>query len=113
MEKGNFSEYMRLDTVTGNLGVGTTTATHKLSVEGQAGFKATDGGNAYFNINKDYSSGVTFIGTGVNGASLYIGAPVPNYSQHLQVLGTGKFRDGIKDTSNSVVSRACSYVNSF
>jgi len=96
------SEYMRLDTVTGNLGVGTTNPSHKVTVEGQAGFKATDGGNTYFNVNKDNSSGVTFIGTGVNGASLYIGAPVPNYSQNLQVLGTGKFRDGIKDTSNSV-----------
>lgn len=96
------SEYMRLDTVTGNLGVGTTTATHKVTVEGQAAFQATDGGNIFFNINKDNSSGVTFMGTGVNGASLYIGAPLPNYSQQLQVLGTGKFRDGIKDTSNSV-----------
>ncbi len=101
-KKGNFLEYMRLDTVTGNLGVGTTNPSHKVSVEGQAGFKATDGGNTYFNINKDNFSGVTFIGTGVNGASLYIGAPVPNYSQQLQVLGTGKFRDGIKDTSDSV-----------
>ena len=96
------SEYMRLDTVTGNLGVGTTNPSHRVTVEGQAGFKATDGGTTYFNINKDNFSGVTFIGTGVNGASLYIGAPVPNYSQQLQVLGTGKFRDGIKDISDSV-----------
>ena len=96
------SEYMRLDTVTGTLGIGTTNPSHKVTVEGQAGFKATDGGNTYFNINKDNFSGVTFIGTGINGASLYIGAPVPNYSQQLQVLGTGKFRDGIKDISDSV-----------
>jgi len=96
------SEYMRLDTVTGALGIGTTNPSHKVTVEGQAGFKATDGGNTYFNINKDNFSGVTFIGTGINGASLYIGAPVPNYSQQLQVLGTGKFRDGIKDISDSV-----------
>jgi len=96
------SEYMRLDTVTGNLGVGTTDPSHKVTVEGQAGFKATDGGIIYFNVNKDNFSGVTFIGTGVNGASLYIGAPVANYSQQLQVLGTGKFRDGIKDISDSV-----------
>ena len=94
------NEYMRLDTVTGNLGINTTNPTHKVTVEGQSAFKATDGGIVYFNINKDSFSGYTFMSTGVLGGTLYVGGP--GQTQNLEVLGTGKFKDGIKDTSNSV-----------
>ncbi len=99
--KESSSEYMRLDTVTGNLGVGTTaTATHKIQVEGTEGFKATDGGSSYFEVYKEFGS--TAIWSGVDGATIYIGSFAPAESQNLQVMGTGKFRDGIKDTSDSV-----------
>ena len=94
------SEYMRLDTVTGNLGVGTTTATHKVQVEGTEGFKATDAGVSYFEVFKEFSN--TAIWTGVDGGTIYIGSFAPAQSQNLQVQGTGRFMDGIKDTSNSV-----------
>ena len=94
------SEYMRLDTVTGNLGVGTTTATHKVQVEGTEGFKATDAGVSYFEVFKEFSN--TAIWTGVDGGTIYIGSFAPAQSQNLQVMGTGRFMDGIKDTSNSV-----------
>ena len=100
--KKSVSEYMRLDTVTGNLGVGTTNPSHRVTVDGQAGFKASDQGIVYFNINKDNASGYTFIGTGMINSTLYVGSPSPMATQHLEVLGTGKFRDGIKDTSDSV-----------
>ncbi len=98
--KNNFNEYMRLDTVTGNLGINITNPSHKVTVEGQSAFKATDGGIVYFNINKDNASGYTFMSTGMLGGTLYVGGP--GQTQHLEVLGTGKFRDGIKDTSDSV-----------
>jgi hypothetical protein len=98
----SLNEYMRLDTVTGNLGVGTTNPSHRVTVEGQSAFKASDQGIVYFNINKDNSSGETFIGTGILNSTLYVGAPTPMSTQNLEVLGTGKFRDGIKDTSDSV-----------
>lgn len=98
--KKGASEYMRLDTVTGNLGVGTTNPSHRVTVEGQSAFKATDGGVIYFTVNKDNASGYTFMGTGLMGGTLYVGGPAQ--TQHLEVLGTGKFTGGIKDTSDSV-----------
>lgn len=94
------NEYMRLDTVTGNLGIGTTTPTHKVTVEGTSAFKATDGGVSYFEVYKEF--GNTAISSGVDGATIYVGSFAPAESQNLQVMGTGKFIDGIKDTSDSV-----------
>lgn len=94
------SEYMRLDTVTGNLGVGTTNPTFKVDVEGTTAFRATDAGVSYFEVFKEFNN--TAIWTGVNGETIYIGSFAPAQSQNLQVMGTGRFMDGIKDTSNSV-----------
>lgn len=96
-ENGN--ELMRLNGA-GNLGVGTTTATHKVQVEGTEGFKATDAGVSYFEVFKEFSN--TAIWTGVDGGTIYIGSFAPAQSQNLQVQGTGRFMDGIKDTNDLV-----------
>lgn len=98
--KESSSEYMRLDTVTGNLGVGTTNPTFKVDVEGTTAFRATDAGVSYFEVYREFNN--TAIWTGVDGGTIYIGSFAPAQSQNLQVQGTGKFRDGIKDISDSV-----------
>jgi len=67
-----------------------------------AGFAADYNGTSYFRVyNSQVAGGLTFLETGISGGTINIGAPA-SYEQNLYVQGTGQFRDGIKDISNSV-----------
>ena len=94
------TEIMRLNGLNGNLGIGTTSASYKLEVKSSSAFRAVDtNGTAYFQLFR--AATATFINTFASGETLNIGAPAAN-TTNLYVQGTGQFKDGIKDNTDSI-----------
>ena len=91
----NENELMRLNGA-GNLGLGVTNPSYKVSVDGTNAFRAEEGLIPYFQVFKAFNR--TYLDTSVNGGTIYIGAPT-SYTQNLQVQGHARFESGIIDTN--------------
>jgi hypothetical protein len=96
----NGNEIMRLKGSNGNLGLGVTNPTHKITINSDTALLAESSGQTYFRVSKDASK--TIIGGTVNGTMRIGFSNSPGFTQDLEVQGTGRFEGGIKDANDLV-----------